>query len=88
MDSQQCESKKTTHVLPCVEWVPFAVVMLVIKEMIMTQQTPLVATLIDADNIETQGIGTVSRVVKACDTNVSHQNRTDDLDLVNFLKHY
>ena len=33
------EFKKATHV----EWIPFAVVTLVIKEMIMTQQTPLVA---------------------------------------------
>ena len=33
------------------------------------------------DNIEIEGTGTVSSFVRACDTNVPHQSRTDDLDL-------
>ena len=33
------------------------------------------------DNIETEDTGTVSSIVSACDTDFSHQNRTDDLDL-------
>ena len=33
------------------------------------------------DNIETEGTGTVSGVVRACDIDVLHQNRTDDLNL-------
>ena len=32
-------------------------------------------------NIETEVTGTVSSIVIACDTDVSHQNRIDDLDL-------
>ena len=32
------------------------------------------------DNIETEGTGTVSSIVRACDTDMSHQNRLDDLD--------
>ena len=32
-------------------------------------------------NIETEGTGAVSSIVRACDTDVSHQNRTDDLNL-------
>ena len=35
----------------------------------------------NVNNIETEGTGTVSSVVRACDTDVWHQNRTDDLDL-------
>ena len=50
-----------------------------------TQQTPLVAN-INVDNIETEGAGTVSRSVRACDTYVSYQNRTDDLDLAKIPK--
>ena len=38
------------------------------------------------DNIETEGTGTVSSVVRACDTDVSHQNRTDDLNLAKIPK--
>ena len=63
------------------EWVPFAVVMLVINETMTTQQILLVAVLVNVDNIETKGIGIVSSIVRACDTHVSHQSRTDDLDL-------
>ena len=33
------------------------------------------------DNIDTKGTGAVSSVVRACDTDVPHQNRTYDLDL-------
>ena len=36
---------------------------------------------INADNIETEGTSTVSIVVRTCDTDVSHQKRTDYLDL-------
>ena len=73
---------------PCVEWIPFAVVVLVMKEMMTTQQTLLIAVAINVDNIETEGTGTVSSVVRACDCDidVSHQNRTNDLDLAKFLK--
>ena len=34
----------------------------------------------DVDNIETEGTGTVSSIVRACNTDISHQNRLDDLD--------
>ena len=40
MDSQQRGFKKMPHV---VEWISDVVVVLVTKEMVMTQQTPLVA---------------------------------------------
>ena len=36
---------------------------------------------INADNIETEGTSTVSIVVRTCDTDVSHQKRTEYLDL-------
>ena len=36
--------------------------------------------------IETEDIGTASSIVQACDTDVSHQNRTDDLDLAKIPK--
>ena len=58
--------------------------MLVINETMTTKQLSLVAILIIMDNIETEGTGTVSSIVRACDTDVSHQNITDDLK---FLKH-
>ena len=38
------------------------------------------------DNIETEGTGTVGSFVRACDTDMSHQNRTNDLDLAKLLK--
>ena len=38
------------------------------------------------DNIETEGTGTVSSIVRTCDTDVSHQNRSDDLDLAKIPK--
>ena len=41
---------------------------------------------INVDNIETDGIGTVSSIVRACDTDVSHQSRTNDLDLAKIVK--
>ena len=31
--------------------------------------------------IEIEGSGTINSIVRACDTDVSHQNKTDDLDL-------
>ena len=55
--------------------------MLVINETMTTKQLSLVAILIIMDNIETEGTGTVSSIVRACDTHVSHQSRTDDMDL-------
>ena len=47
-----------------------------------------VSSSINIDNIETEGTGTISGIVTACDTNVSHQNRTDDLDLAKIPKAY
>ena len=38
------------------------------------------------NNFETEGTGTVSSIVRACDTDVSHQNRTADLDLAKIPK--
>ena len=38
------------------------------------------------DNIKTEGTDTVSSVVRVSDTDVSHQNRTDDLDLAKIPK--
>ena len=46
-----------------------------------------VSSSINMDDIKTKGTGTVSGIVTACDTDASHQNRTDDLDLAKFLKH-
>ena len=66
---------------PCVEWIPFAVVVLVTKQTMTTQQTLLIAVAMNVDNIETEGTGTVSSIVRAYDIDVSHQNRTDNLDL-------
>ena len=40
-----------------------------------------ISSNINADNIETEGTGTVSSIVRTCDTDVSHQNRSDDLQL-------
>ena len=41
------------------------------------------------DNIETEGTGTISSIVRACDTDdVSHQNRTNDLDLAKIPKEF
>ena len=38
------------------------------------------------DKFETEGTGTVSSLIRACDTDVSHQIRTDDFDLVKIAK--
>ena len=38
------------------------------------------------DNIETEGTGTVICIVRAYDNRVSHQSKTDDLDLVKIPK--
>ena len=40
---------------------------------------------INMGNIEAEGTGTVS-ILRVCDTDVSHQNRTDDLDLAKIPK--
>ena len=50
-------------------------------EMMITQQAPLVAVYINVDNSETEGTGTLSSIVRACDTDVLYQNKTDNLDL-------
>ena len=55
--------------------------MLVMNETMTTQQISLVAILIIMGNIETEGTGTVSSIVRTCYTHVSHQSRTDDMDL-------
>ena len=39
-----------------------------------------ISSTINVNNNETEGTGIVSSDVRACDTDVSHQNRTDDLD--------
>ena len=41
---------------------------------------------INVDNIEIEGTGTVSSIVRTCDTDVSHQSRSDDLDLAKIPK--
>ena len=46
-----------------------------------------VSSNINMDNIETYGTGIISSIVRACDTDVSHQRRTDDLDLAKIQKH-
>ena len=45
-----------------------------------------ISSSINMDNIETEESGTVSSIIRACDTNVSHQNRTDGLDLAKVPK--
>ena len=39
----------------------------------------VVISNINVDNIETEDTGTVSSIVRACDTDVSHYNKTDNL---------
>ena len=41
---------------------------------------------INMGNIEAEGTGTVSGILRNCDTDFSHQNRTDDLDLAKIPK--
>ena len=49
--TQMKSSKRWIHsnmefeMTPCVEWIPFAVVVLVMKEMVTTQQTLLIAVM-------------------------------------------
>ena len=38
------------------------------------------------NNIETEGIGPVSSIIRVCNTDVSHQNRIDDFYLAKFSK--
>ena len=71
------EFKKT----PCVEWIPFAFGCNFGDEGDDNNTAKTISRSINVDNIEMEGTGTVSSV-RACDTDVSHQNRTDDLDLV------
>ena len=60
--------------MSCVEWIPFSVVTLVMKKVITTQQTSLTTVYINVDNIETERTGNISGIIRACDTNLSHQN--------------
>ena len=49
----------------------------------------IIGSYLNVDNIEREGTGIVSNIVRACDTDVSHQkiqNRTDDLDLAKISK--
>ena len=43
-------------------------------------------TISSSINIETEGTGNVSSIVSACNTDASHQKRTDDLDLAKIPK--
>ena len=45
-----------------------------------------ISNSINVNNIETEGTGNVSSIVSACNTDVSYQNRTDDLDLAKIPK--
>ena len=45
-----------------------------------------ISSSISVDDIGMGGTVTASSVVRACDTDVSHQNRTDDLDLAKIPK--
>ena len=60
--------------------------MLVMKEMTDKVTANTIISSINVDNIETEGTGTVSSIVRTCDTDVSHHNRTDDLDLAKIPK--
>ena len=40
----------------------------------------------NVDNIETEGTGTFSSIVRICNSDVSHQNRTYDLNLAKIPK--
>ena len=41
----------------------------------------LVSSSVNVDNIEMEATDTVNSIVRACDTDVLHQNRIDDLHL-------
>ena len=69
---------------PHVEWFPFVVVMLVMKEVSDDDTSNTVDSSINVSNIVTEG--TLCNVVRACDTVVSDLNRTDNLDLVKIPK--
>ena len=46
-----------------------------------------ISNSVNVDNIETEGTGTISSIVRACDTDdVSHQNGSNDLDLAKIPK--
>ena len=45
-----------------------------------------ISSSIRIDNIERDATGTVSSIVRACDTDVSHHNRIDDLNLAKIPK--
>ena len=45
-----------------------------------------ISSSINMNNIETKDTDTVCSIAIACDTDVSHQNRTDDLDLAKISK--
>ena len=46
-----------------------------------------ISNSVNMDNIETEGTGTVNSIVRACDTDVSHQIRTEIWMQLHFLKH-
>ena len=46
-----------------------------------TANTSTVSSSIKVDTIETEDTGAVSSIVRACDTDVLHQNKIDCLDL-------
>ena len=67
---------------PRVKWIPFAGGCNFGDEGDDYNTANTISRSVNVDDIEMEGIGTVNSIVRACDTDVSHQNRTDDLDLV------
>ena len=47
-----------------------------------------ISTSINVDNIETEDTGTISSIVRACDTDVSQQNRTHNTNLAKIPKSF
>ena len=45
-----------------------------------------VSRSINMDKFEAEGTDTVSSLIRACDTDVSHHIRTDDFDLVKIIR--
>ena len=50
--------------------------------------TNIVSSSINVNNIDAESTDTVSSIVRACDTDVSYQNRSDDLDLATIPKEF
>ena len=70
--------------IPRVEWITFFDCNVGEGDDDSTENT--VSSSVYVDNIETEGTGTVSSAVRGCDTDVSYQNKTDDLDLAKIPK--